>query len=140
MFLCSSLNTQLSTLSFLQAQLPALQPGEMERWIVSAFAVGSVVALGLKLFGRKNGGEFVRQEEFRQFRLSVEHDLGGLRDRIDSRHLGVIESIEKVQSSLLEAGERREANLHKRLSDLEAAVARLDERTGGTRGRREVER
>lgn len=116
----------------MMAQLPQLEPGELEHWIASAVVVGGAVALGLKLFGKRNGngeGQFVRQEEFRQFRTAVEHDLGGLRDRIDSRHLGVIESIDQLKSSLLAEAARRDAVLHGRLSDLEAGVARLDERT-----------
>jgi hypothetical protein len=125
-------NFQHSTFNPLAAQLPALDPGELEHWIASAVVVGGAVALGMKLFGRRNNQmevEFVRQEEFRQFRMAVEHDLGGLRDRIDSRHLAVIETIEQLKTSLLSEAERRDAVLHRRLSDLEAGVARLDERT-----------
>jgi hypothetical protein len=123
------MNYQPSTV--LLGQLPTLAPGELERWIISAAAVGGVVLVGMKLFGRRVGmeAEFVTKEEFRQFRMAVEHDLGGLRDRIDSRHLGVIETIEKLKQSLLEDGERRAGALHKRLSELEAGLARVDERT-----------
>ncbi len=113
------------------AQFPSLAPGEIERWLLSALAVGTVVVVGLKLFVRKPPleAEFVTKEEFRAFRTAVEHDLGGLRDRIDSRHLAVIESLEQMKASLLSEGERRAASLHRRLNDMEAGLARVDERT-----------
>ncbi|HWQ92900.1 MAG TPA: hypothetical protein VN673_14585 [Clostridia bacterium] len=109
-------------------QLPTLNPGEIERWLLSAAAVAGFVLLVMKLFPRRDA-EYVRREEFRHFRMAVEQDLGGLRDRIDSRHLGVIESIEKLQNSLQTEAERRDASLHRRLGQVESIVARLDERT-----------
>ena len=113
------------------AQFPTLPAGEVERWLLSAFVVGSLVALGVKLFVRRTPleAEFVTKEEFRIFRAAVERDLGGLRDRIDSRHLGVIERLDQLKASLLSDSERREASLHRRLSDMEAGLARVDERT-----------
>ena len=115
------------------SQLPNLMPGELERWILSAAALGGVVLLGVKLFVRRPPleAEFVTKEEFRQWRASVEGTLGGLRDRIDSRHMGVIEQLEQLKASLLSDGERRAASLHRRLNDMEAGLARVDERTKG---------
>ena len=110
-------------------QLPTLPPGELERWLVSAAAVGGVVLLGMKLIPRTNGSQFVTKEEFRQFRTAVEHDLGGLRDRIDSRHLDVIKGLDDLKASLLADAERRSETLHKRLTMVESGVAVLHERT-----------
>ena len=116
-------------MSLFFAQLPQLPPGELERWLASAAAVGGLALLWLRLTGRKPANAFVSREEFREFRASVEAELSGLRERIDSRHLAVIENLEKVQASLLSDAERRAASLHRRLGDVEAGLARLDERT-----------
>ena len=110
-------------------QLPALAPGEIERWIASAVAVGGVGLLVMKLMPRRLDGQFVTKEEFRQFRTAVEHDLGGLRDRIDSRHLDVIKGLEELKVSLLADAERRGEQLSKRLAFVESGVAVLNERT-----------
>ena len=107
-----------------------MAPGELENWLASAVAVGGVVLLGMKLIPRRTtDGQFVTKEEFRQFRTAVEHDLGGLRDRIDSRHLAVIQTIEDLKVSLLADAERRSEGLFRRLSNVEAGVAVLNERT-----------
>ncbi|RPJ19251.1 MAG: hypothetical protein EHM35_20885 [Planctomycetaceae bacterium] len=111
------------------SQLPQLAPGELERWLASASVVGGLALLWLKLKGRTGPGEYVTRPEWREFRTSVERDLTALRDRVDSRHLGVLESIEKLQASLHSENERRDAALHRRLADMEAGLARLDERT-----------
>ena len=123
----STINYQPSTV--LIGQLPALAPGEIERWIASAVAVGGVGLLVMKLMPRRLDGQFVTKEEFRQFRTAVEHDLGGLRDRIDSRHLDVIKGLEELKVSLLADAERRGGILQKRLAMVESGVAVLNERT-----------
>jgi hypothetical protein len=128
MFGPSTINDQPSTVMMI-GQLPSLAPGELERWLASAVAVGGVVLLGMKLVPRRLDGQFVTKDEFRQFRTAVEHDLGGLRDRIDSRHLDVIKSIDDLKVSLLADAERRGENLHKRLTAVESGVAVLHERT-----------
>lgn len=112
-------------------QLPALQPGELEKWLAGAAAAGGIALLWLRLSGRRldGDGDFVPREEFRQFRLSVEGDLSSLRDKIDSRHFAMIEKIELLQASLGTEAERRDAALHRRLGEIEAGLARLDERT-----------
>ena len=113
------------------AQIPTLPAGAMENWLISAAAVAVLVSLGIRLFVRRPSleSEFVTKEEFRIFRAAVERDLGGLRDRIDSRHLNVIEHLEKLRVDLLADGERRSVALQSRLNDVEAGLARLDERT-----------
>ncbi len=124
------MDSQLSTLNTqLLAQLPAVAAGDIERWLASAVAVGGVVLVYMRLTGRKVGTEYVSREEFREFRSSVAEEMAGLRDRIDSRHLALVEAIEKLQASLLSENERRDATLHRRLAEMEAGLARLDERT-----------
>ncbi len=112
-------------------QLPTLPPGSIETWLLCAVAVGAIAALAVKLFVRKTPleAEFVTKEEFRIFRAAVERDLSGLRDRIDSRHLAILEALDKLRTDLLSDADRRSVALHKRLNDAESTLARLDERT-----------
>ena len=93
--------------------------------------------MGLRLFGKGNGNGngYCTKEEMRQLRGAVEQDLGGLRDRIDSRHLDVIQRLEVLHTNLVADAERRSEMLQKRVAGVEAAVERLDERT--CRGRAE---
>jgi hypothetical protein len=117
-------------LSFL-GQLPSLPSGALETWLLSAVAVVSMALMAKKLLVRKPPieAEFVSKAEFRVFRERVEHDLNGLRDKIDARFLGLGEKIEEMKGELLSAGERRGDSLHRRINELEAGLARVDERT-----------
>jgi hypothetical protein len=111
-------------------QLPQLLPGQLETWLLCAAAVlGVVLVLKSLFFGRRAESEFVSKDEFRAFRTSVEADLNGLRDRIDSRHLAVLQSVEQLKATVLTDGERRSSAVLGRLAQVEASVARLDERT-----------
>jgi hypothetical protein len=112
-------------------QFPTPPAGAIESWLICAVAVVSMIALGKKLFVRKPPieAEFVSKTEFRMFRESVEHELDGLRDKIDARFAGLGEKIEELKSELLTAGERRAGSIHRRINDLEAGLARVDERT-----------
>jgi hypothetical protein len=85
------------------AQIPTPPTGAIETWLLCAAAVVSLVVLAMKLFVRKPPieAEFVSKAEFRMFRESVERELNGLRDKIDAR----------------------------RINELEAGLARVDERT-----------
>ncbi len=76
------------------ALLPSLLPGELERWLIAAAAVGSLVLLWRRLFG--NGNTPVRR-----------HDYDRLSEQVSRMH----------------------AELSTRLAAVEAALARLDERT-----------
>jgi len=113
------------------AQIPNPPTGSIESWLITAAAVASLVLLGKKLFIRKPPieAEFVSKAEFRTFRESVERDLNGLRDKIDARFLSLGEKMETMKTELLVAGERRGNSLHRRMNELEAGLARLDERT-----------
>ena len=113
------------------SQLPSPPVGAIESWLISAAAVVAMIALGKKLFVRKPPieAEFVSKAEFRLFRESVERELNGLREKIDARFLCLGEKIEEMKSELLTAGERRGSSLHRRINELEAGLARVDERT-----------
>ena|ERR1043165_1156873 len=113
------------------AQIPNPPAGAIESWLITAAAVASLVLLGKKLFIRKPPieAEFVSKAEFRTFRESVERDLNGLRDKIDARFLTLGEKIEDMKTELLVAGERRGSSIHRRINELEAGLARVDERT-----------
>jgi hypothetical protein len=113
------------------AQLPTPPPGAIEAWLIAGAAVMAIIVLGKKLFVRKPPieAEFVSKSEFRTFRECVERDLNGLRDKIDARFLCLGEKIEEMKSELLSAGERRGCSIHRRINELEAGLARVDERT-----------
>ena len=113
------------------SQLPIPPAGSIESWLISAAAVVSIALLAKKLFVRKPPieAEFVTKTEFRTFRQDVERELNGLRDKIDARFLGLGEKIEEMKAELLGAGERRASSIHRRLNELEAGLARVDERT-----------
>jgi hypothetical protein len=113
------------------AQFPQLPSGAIETWLLCALAVAVIAGSIVKLFARKTAleSEFVTKEEFRIFRAAVERDLSGLRDRIDSRHLAILEALDKLRADLLADAERRSISIHKRLNDAESALARVDERT-----------
>ena len=91
----------------------------------------SMALLAKKLLVRKPPieAEFTSKAEFRIFQERVEQDLIGLRDKIDARFLGLGEKIEQMKGELLSAGERRGDSLHQRINELEAGLARVDERT-----------
>src|SRR5213592_3604451 len=112
-------------------QIPTPPAGSIESWLISAAAVVAMIALGKKLFVRKPPieAEFVSKAEFRLFRESVERDLNGLRDKIDARFLILTEKLDEIKSELLIAGERRGSSIHRRINELEAGLARVDERT-----------
>jgi hypothetical protein len=113
------------------AQIPTPASGAIESWLISAAAVGSLILLGMKLFVRKPPieAEFVSKAEFRAFREGVEREINSLRDKIDARFLNLGEKIDELKSELLIAGERRDVSIHLRMNELEAGLARVDERT-----------
>lgn len=120
-------------MSDLLAQMPQLPAGALETWLLAAMAAATMVGLGIRLFVRKPPleAEFVSKAEFGAFRASVEKDLGSLRDRIDSRHLGTLEALDRLHADLLSDAERRVASIHGRLNEVQSGLARVDERTRG---------
>jgi len=104
------------------SQIPTPPPGSIEAWIIPAAAVLSLVALGKKVFSRKPGGAAgteggPAQNQFAT-RIELNHELNAVRDKIDARFLTLTEKIETLGTSI-----------NDRLAKLEAAVARVDERT-----------
>jgi hypothetical protein len=120
----------LSSVTFL-SQIPIPAPGAFESWLLAGASVMAMLVLGKKLFVRKPPieSEFVTKGEFRLFRESVERELDGLRDKIDARFVSLGEKLEEFKSELLSAGERRGGSIHRRINELEAGLARVDERT-----------
>src|SRR6266446_3817342 len=93
-------------------QLPAPAPGAIENWLLPAVAVLSIAALIKKVFPRKRADdEFVTKTE-------LHHELNTVRDKIDARFLTLAEKIETLGMGI-----------HEKLTALESALARVDERT-----------
>jgi len=93
-------------------QLPNVQPGQLENWLLPAVAVLSIAALIKKVFPRK------RSDDELVSKTELHHELNTVRDKIDARFLTLSEKIEHLGTSL-----------HEKLTALESAIARLDERT-----------
>ncbi len=124
------MSTHISSVFTMAGQIPLPPAGAVETWLFSAAAIGSMILLGRKLFARGPGAErFVSKAEFDPFRKSVEGDLGLLRDRLDARFLALAEKIDQLRNDLLKDAERRSEAMHERLSEMEAGLARVDERT-----------
>ncbi len=97
------------------AQLAAPPAGAIENVALALAAIAALVLLGRKLFPRGiNTGDFVSKPEFRDLSDKVD----GLRDKIDGRLVALADRVDRVGDSL-----------HRRLNDLEAGLARVDERT-----------
>src|SRR5690349_6426450 len=103
-----SLHHSIAVLS----QLPTPAPGQLETWLFPAVAVLSIVALVKKVFpAKRSENDFVTKTELHQA-------LDTIRDSLDARFLALSEKIEHLTISL-----------HDRLNKIEAALARVDERT-----------
>src|SRR6266705_505311 len=93
-------------------QLPNIQPGQLENWLLPAVAVLSIAALIKKVFPRKRSDdEFVSKTE-------LHHELTTVRDKIDARFLTLSEKIDHLGTTI-----------HEKLTSVETALARVDERT-----------
>jgi len=113
------------------AELPPLLPGQLEAWLIPAVTVMGIVLLAKKLFIRKPAieVEFVTKAEFQEFKKAVDEDMDSLRDKIDARFFNLGEKLEEIKSEILSSGERRGQGIHARINEIEASVARVDERT-----------
>jgi len=94
-------------------QLPVPPPGAIENWLLPAAAVLYIASLAKKVFWPKSPAqtEFITRSEFHA-------SLSGVTDKIDARSLVLGEKIENLSTSI-----------HSRLNQLEAGLARVDERT-----------
>src|SRR5437870_4756666 len=94
------------------AQIPTTAPGQLENWLIPAAAVASMALLFKKLFpGKRNADAFATKTD-------LHHELNTVRDKIDARFLSLSEKIEHLGTTL-----------HEKLTAVESALARLDERT-----------
>jgi hypothetical protein len=107
------------TLALSLLQIPTPAPGAIETFLVSAAAVGSMVLLGKKLFpAKRTGADLVTRAE-------LHRELTAIHDKIDARFLALSEKIDHLGETI----HGRLTQVELRLSQVEAAVARLDERT-----------
>jgi len=106
------------------AQIPAPPSGAIETWLLSFAAIASIAVLAKKLLATKqrSGPEFVTRTEFH-------HEMTEVREKIDRGFLATRDAIDQAKDHLIVSTERQTASIHKRLSDLETLVARVDERT-----------
>ena len=94
------------------SQIPVPQPGEIEKLLIPAVALLSIAALVKKLFPpKRSDSDFVTKTE-------LANELSTVRDKIDARFLSLSEKIETLGTSI-----------HNRLNQMEAGLARVDERT-----------
>jgi hypothetical protein len=101
------------------AQIPTPASGSIETFLLSAAAVGSMVLLGKKLLPRKPGGADLVS------RAELHRELTAVHDKLDARFLALSEKIDHLGETIHACLTQVET----RMSQLEAAVARLDERT-----------
>jgi len=113
------------------AQVPLPATGEIEKWLIAAAAVMWIVYLGKKLFVRKPPieAEFVMKAEFALFKHGVETQFEKMQSKIDTSFFAIREKLDEVKGDLLADGSRRSGAIQERLNDLDAQVARVDERT-----------
>jgi hypothetical protein len=97
------------------AQIPTLPEGSLENWLFCALVVSNM-AIAVKALGRRQPleREFVLREEFREFRESVEKELGRLRTQSERQYLDLAAKTDAVTAHV---------------ARIEAAIERLDERT-----------
>lgn len=119
----------------LLSQIATPARGELERWLAPAAAVLTLVALGRKVLGRKIPleSEFVNRKEFERLQQTVERASAEMRDRLDARFDQLTARLEALKTELAAEGNQRHLEGQGRLAALEAGLARLDERTHGSR-------
>ena len=94
------------------SQLPTPTSGEIERWIIPAAALLSMIGLWKKVFPpRRADDQFATKVELQQ-------ELARLRMEMHGHFLALTEKIDQLTTQM-----------NDRFAKLEAAVARLDERT-----------
>ena len=103
------------------AQIAAPPSGAIENWLLSAAAIASMALLVKKLFFR-GPAEFVTHTD-------LHREMTSLRDKIDARFFVLGEKLDELKADLLTVAERRSDSIHHRLNQLEANLARVDERT-----------
>ena len=94
----------------LLANIPPPSGPALGDWLITGAAVGSAYLVFKKIFARKPG-DFTTRTEFQQ-------EVSALRDKIDARFLTLSEKIESLGAAI-----------NQRLAQIEAGLARVDERT-----------
>src|SRR5262245_26474051 len=99
--------------------------------VVGLTALLGLLSIGVKIFGRKAPAEtrYLPQEEFHEFRRDMARDLEAVRARIDHSFERVLQRLDEHKSEVLIAQQKRSQAVQDRLHELQAQVARLDERT-----------
>jgi hypothetical protein len=112
------------------AQYDALFTGQL---VVGLTALLGLISIGVKVLGRKAPAQtaYVPQQEFHEFRRDMARDLDAVRTRLDQSFDRVLQRLDDHKSEVLLAQEKRSQAVQDRLHELQAQVARLDERTKG---------
>ena len=109
------------------AQNDALFTGQLVFALTAILGLGS---LGIKLLGRKSPEQLaVNRDEFRDFRQETIRQLELVRERADASLERVLAKIDEQHAHFRKVHEIRSAALQNKIADLQAQIARLDERT-----------
>ena len=108
------------------AQSDALFTGQL---VFALTALLGLVSVGVKVFGRKSHFSFVARDEFHDFRHDIAAELDALRSRLDNSFERVLRRLDERASEVLLAHDQRSQAMQDRLAELQAQIARLDERT-----------
>ena len=105
-------------------QLSSPAPGAVENWLLCFAVVATLFLLFKKLFLQKRGIPQLPPTQssntYHPFvtKTELHHELSVAHDKLDARFLALTEKIDALGTSL-----------HSRLNQLEAGLARVDERT-----------
>ena len=109
------------------AQSDVLFTGQL---VFALTALLGLVSLGVKVFGRKPAeNQFVTQTEFHESKRDIARELETVRGRLDHYFERVLQKLDEHKTEMLSAADTRSQALHERLNQLQAQVARLDERS-----------
>ena len=110
------------------AQSDTLFTGQL---VFGLTALLGLVSLGVKIFARKPKAEdhYLARDEFHDFRREIERDLENLRTRLDHSFERILQRLDEHKTEMLTAHDQRTQTLQQQISELQAQVARLDERT-----------
>ena len=109
------------------AQTDAVFTGQL---VFALTALLGLVSVGIKVFGRKPSEHpYVSQAEFHETKRELARELESVRGRLDHHFERVLHKLDEHKTEMLTAAEGRSQALHERINQLQAQVARLDERS-----------